>query len=189
MHISIRSLRQSADDIITHIPNFVRLKVQGTRRNIDRKHREEWWVFLFIRADLLNFFIEADPIWDGRFLLVDEDFLAKPQAVHILEVMILYLCTWIDWSETRWCVVKYSARRMIRSGVCGVASLVRMVKGDNNMGANYINGFDGLTESGRFYLCIVACSAAPPEAVLIKSKKTIASCVLVWKCDWTWSFI
>ena len=60
---------------------------------------------------------------------------------------------------------------MIRFGVCGVAFVVRMVQADKNMGANYINGFDGLTGSGRFYLCIVACSAAPPEAVLIKLKK------------------
>ena len=107
----------------------------------------------------------------GQFLLVSQDFLRRVDATQVLGTLLLYLLTWNDWSETRWCVVKYASRRMIRSVVCGVDRLVRLVKADPDVAGSYINGCERFTPECRFYLCLAACSSAPAEAVHLKLLK------------------
>ncbi len=62
---------------------------------------EAFWNFCLVRADLFKYFVAADPVWDGQFLRVTKDFLLRKDAMLVLETLILCLCTWSDWSETR----------------------------------------------------------------------------------------
>ena len=167
-HIAIKSLRNTSGDLVSMLGCFISTRAAGVVRYADAAHVETFWKFCLISEDLLPFFIAADPFWDGDILQINAEFMQRNGAVDLLTTMMLHVLTWSDWSETRWCAVKYAARRLIRSVVCGVSKLADLVKKDRDIASHYINGFDRLTEEVRFYLCLAACSSAPIEKVLKK---------------------
>lgn len=170
-HIAIKSLRNTSEDLRGKIQEFVRSRVAGVARDTSVDEVRQFWQFFQIREDLFPLFVQADPVWDGRLLLVNEEFLLRPDASRVLETMILYLLSWSDWSETRWCAVKTASRRMLRSVCCGVHRLVALVKADPDVASCFINGYARFDEEARFYLCVAAFSSSPAEAVQIKLLK------------------
>ena len=82
-----------------------------------------------------------------------------------------YVAQVSNWSETRWCAVKYSSRKMLRSEVCGMSHMVTMLQGNPDKANSYINGYARLTEAGRFYLCLAACNSQAPEVVHLELLK------------------
>lgn len=153
------------------ISEFVRCRVVGVTKGLPAHEVECFWKFCLIRDDLLPLFISADPFWNGDFLEVNEEFWRSPDAGKVLETLLLYVLSWNDWSETRWCVVKYASRRLLRSLACGVSRLVALVKSDPDVAGSYINGFGRCTDEVRMYLCVASCSSSPAEAVHIKLLK------------------
>ena len=84
VHIAIKSLRNSADDVRTKLSAFVRVRVRGLdKRTIDQAEVQECWEFCLIRSDLMKFFIDADPVWNGEFLEVDEVFLKATLCTRV----------------------------------------------------------------------------------------------------------
>ena len=131
-HIAIKSLRNSSDDIKMKVDEFLRTRVVGSQRGHDRCDIEAYWEFCLIRADLMPWFVAADPWWDGEILWVDAGFLATRNAMMILALMFMYMLQHDDWSETRWCKVKLASRKMIRSESCGMRQLVRLTQNDRD---------------------------------------------------------
>lgn len=80
---------------------------------------------------------------------MNEEFWRSPDAGKVLDTLLLYVLSWNDWSETRWCAVKYASRRLLRSLACGVSRLVALAKSDPDVAGSYINGFDRCTDEVR----------------------------------------
>ena len=148
-HIAIKALRNSSEDLRKKIDEFLRARTRGAGRGHCRGDVECWWQFCLIRADLLPLFLAADPEWDGTSLLVEASFLERPGALGMLATMLLYILQWNDWSETRWCGVKYAARKLVRSEICGVAHIVTLIQNDRDVNPSYCNGYERLDAPAR----------------------------------------
>ena len=168
-HIGIKALRNTSNDLRRCIHQFVCTRL-APREDV-QDDAEAWWTWCNVRQNLLPLFIEADPRWDGQNLLVNSAFFARPDAHATMEVLMLHVLRWSDWSETRWCGVKHAARRLLRSLFCGVAQVVALVQGDRDMGHCHINGFARLTEQVLWYLAMSATCSCPPESVLLMMLK------------------
>ena len=70
-HIRIKSLRNTSDELRRKIEEFVRTRARGVERAAEPEHVRMWWEWAQIRPDLMNFFVTADPVWDGTSLSVE----------------------------------------------------------------------------------------------------------------------
>ena len=150
---------------------FATARAAPVERDIGSGQAREFWKFLLVRPDLLSWFVEADPVWDGVNLLVNASFLNQAGGMCKLVTLLCYCASWWNWSETRWCAVKCSSRKMLRSEVVGIRHVVRMLQGKRDTANSYINGYARFTEECRFYLCVAACSSQPAEAVHMQMLK------------------
>ncbi len=95
-HISIASLRNSADALHRKAEIFVQKYVDF----VDRDHRRvdviALWEFPGVSPGWLQLFAAADPVWNGRLLLVSRESGTR------LKLLVLYCVRWYSWSETRW---------------------------------------------------------------------------------------
>ena len=124
-HIAILALRNSSKDLRDLMEEFATARAAPVERDIDGGQAREVWKFLLVRPDLLSWFVEADPVWDGVNLLVNASFLNQAGGMDKLVTMLCYCASWWNWSETRWCAVKYSSRKLLRSEVVGIRHVVR----------------------------------------------------------------
>ena len=86
VHISIKSLRNSSEAIRSNIHEFARPRVVGIVKDANKFEVELFWEFLLILEDLLQYFVAADPFWDGKFLRVNQIFLLRPHATEIIAI-------------------------------------------------------------------------------------------------------
>ena len=92
--------------------------------------------------------------------------------LFFLRKMILYVLTWINWSETRWCKIKRSSRYFLRTLAIGVQGLVRIVLDDPCACKTHLkNWFSYSTTAVKRYFIIASCSSDIPEAILFELMK------------------
>ena len=105
-HISIHSLIENSQDIHSQVDSFLLRAVRFVTRDDGQDSVGKTWEFFMVGDKWLPFFVEADPLWDGANLLVNESFQRHPDHWYLLRCMVMLCLRWRDWSETRWCKLK-----------------------------------------------------------------------------------
>lgn len=165
-HITIASLRNSAQMLHSHVGELISRRVRFERARASRNQVAAFWSFMEIGSGMLGLFLEVDPRWDGEFLVVDpgleqdEDFFSK------ISTVVLMCLRWFDWSDTRWLKVGKAARFYLRSLACGAEGLVRLVTDDASCSNFHLNGHQRSTAEVRRFFFVAAMSAHAVEPVL-----------------------
>lgn len=165
-HVSIASLRNSADCLHQKAGIFVQRYVDFVDRDYNRQDLIAFWSFLGISAAWIQLFADADPVWNGQRLQVASQFGRSPDVFAKLRLLVLYCLRWYNWSETRWPGVRKSATLYLRSLGIGVEAIAKLVYEDPTETTFHLNGQSKSTAAVRRYFCIAGVSAEPPELVL-----------------------
>lgn len=125
-----------------------------------------FWRSLGVGSDLVDEFAEADILWDGTYLNVNNGWERDRRGLERVAALVLYSLQWVSFSLTRWVKVGHSARLFFRSLACGVEGLVELCRQDTAVSMYHMNGFSRAKESERLNLAVAAFCSNPCETWL-----------------------
>jgi hypothetical protein len=167
-HVSIASLRNTADALHAKAELFVQNCVEFVDKGHHRGDVITFWEFLGVSPGWIQLFAAADPVWNGRRLLVSKEMGQSSESLAKVKVLVLYCLRWCNWSETRWLGVRKSSKLYLRSLIVGVEAIVQLVLGDRHESHYFLHGHSKSTEVVRHYFAVASISAWPAEAVQIQ---------------------
>ena len=165
--IAIAGLRNSSAALISKVRAFIVAKVRfSSTRSGSFDERLAFWRCLEVSPDLLEEFADADMVWDGTHLHINDSWQDDLRSVQRIASLVVYCLQWVSFSLTRWVKVGRSARLFFRSLASGVEGLVDMCRQDPAISMYHMNGFSRAKFNERRYLCIAAFSSFPVESCL-----------------------
>ena len=166
LHIVVESLRNSFDLLLARLPEFLvkHLAFAGNRADTDAV--AGFWRDLGVEAGMVDQVAEVNPWWENGQLQVSSALSGDADAIEKVSHILLYLCKWRQFSESRWCTVGPCCRTLLWGLCVGLEAWVGIVRADPSTSDFYLHGFGKLSQGIKQYCVVASIASFVPDAVL-----------------------
>jgi hypothetical protein len=165
LHIVIEALRNSFDILLERLPEFL-TRHMTFRNGEDCELVSTFWRQLGVEADMLEEVALVGPWFEDGRLYINQGLADDPGCMERVSHVMLYLCRWRKFSDSRWCTVGSSCRSLLWGLCVGLEAWVAMARADPSCTDFFLHGFSKLTPSIKLYVVMASLVAYVPDAAL-----------------------
>jgi len=166
LHIVIEALRNSFSILLSRLPAFLSKYMTFWNDPGDVEEVGSFWRHMGVEADMVDEVTRVNPWWrDGR-LYVNGELAHDPDCMEKVSHVMLYLCRWRKFSDSRWCTMGPSCRTLLWGLCVGLEAWVALARADPAASDFFLHGFAKLSPGIKRYCAVVAMVAFVPDALL-----------------------
>jgi hypothetical protein len=166
LHIVVESLRNSFDILLSRLPAFLSKHLVFVDPPGDTEPVATFWRNLGVEADMVDEVAEVNPWWAEGKLQVSSAVTQDPAGIEQVSHVLLYLCKWRQFSDSRWCTVGACCRSLLWGLCVGLEAWVALARADPTASDYYLHGFSRLTRAIKQYCVVASLSSYMPDTIL-----------------------
>lgn len=165
IHIGIASCRNSSHELFQVVHEFVCTQVVFQDSPQSPHIRQEFWITLGVRSEMMPEVLRVDPRWDRvtSRLLVSAELEVEEGWRDSVASVLMYFLRFQSFSETRWAGVGPCCRLFLAAVSVGLPALVRLVYGRPGLTTYHLGGYKSIGQAHLLYMTIGAVATCPCE--------------------------
>lgn len=165
LHIVIEALRNSFSILLERLPEFLTKHIAFCNSE-SLELVECFWRQLGVEADMVEEVAAVNPWFRDGSLYVSQEMADQPDCLERVSRVMLYLCRWRKFSDSRWCTVGTSCRSLLWGLCVGLEAWVAMARADPSASDFYLHGFSKLSPAIKHYCVVASMVAYVPDVLL-----------------------
>ena len=168
--MSVRSLLNVSAGIRQHARIWLtQVLSYDDGHTIDWTERVPFWKALGADTEMLERFEAVNPRWDAALdtMFATAALRHDPNGFEKVYQLLLYVLSWVKFSDTRFAAIGKCGRRWLLSVAMGLDNLFRQVQADRKVSRYYSNGYLRCKFEVRWWLSTAALAFYPTESMML----------------------